>query len=45
MAEKCNLCNGKGKIRIYRHDIEEFEEIECPKCSKGKPNTELALKK
>ena len=45
MERKCEECKGTGKIRIYRHDLEEFEEIECPKCSKQKLNNKVSLKK
>jgi len=27
--EKCIKCRGTGKINVYRHDSEEFEEVEC----------------
>ena len=32
MEKKCKLCNGTGKITVYRSDLEEFEEVDCPKC-------------
>ena len=28
----CKECNDTGKIRVYRHDLEEFEEIPCDAC-------------
>ena len=32
MEEICKLCNGTGKVTVFRSDLEEFEEIDCPKC-------------
>ncbi len=34
IIQECKLCYGSGKIRIYRNDLEEFEEINCIKCYK-----------
>ena len=45
MKRKCETCKGTGKIKVYRHDLEEFEEIPCPICSKQKSHKELSLKK
>ena len=45
MEKKCEECKGTGKIKVYRHDLEEFEEIECPKCSNQKLNKELPTDK
>ncbi len=28
----CSECGGRRKISIYRHDLEDFDEIACPKC-------------
>ena len=30
MEELCEECKGIGKIIVYRHDLEEFVEFECP---------------
>ena len=30
--KKCKLCQGNGKIYVYRSDIEDFDEILCPEC-------------
>jgi hypothetical protein len=35
-SEKCELCMGQGLIEIFRDDIEEYQEIRCPYCSKSK---------
>lgn len=29
---KCKYCSDTGKIKIYRGDWEDFEEIKCEKC-------------
>jgi len=34
IVHKCKVCGGKGKIQIFRSDLEEFEEIECNECKK-----------
>ncbi len=31
--EKCIKCRGKGKITVYRSDLEEFEEVDCDLCT------------
>ena len=28
----CRLCEGRGKIQIYRNDWEDFDEIPCENC-------------
>ena len=28
----CKECNDTGKIKVYRHDLEDFEEISCDLC-------------
>jgi len=40
MEEICQECKGKRKIKVYRNDLEDFEEIECPKCSNQNSNKE-----
>ena len=37
MEEKCKECNGTGKITVYRSNLEEFEEIDCPMCKQKTP--------
>jgi hypothetical protein len=32
--EKCELCNNKGLIYIWRSDLEDFGIAICPKCRK-----------
>lgn len=32
MEQSCAFCGGIGKIYIYRHDWEDFDEIECEAC-------------
>ena len=29
---ECEFCGGSGRIKIYRGDWEEFDEIECENC-------------
>ena len=31
---KCKVCSGKGTVELFRHDLEEFEEIDCEFCKK-----------
>jgi len=38
-VKKCKLCKGYGKIYIYRSDLEDFDEIACPKCKNKENNS------
>ncbi|UCC21109.1 MAG: hypothetical protein JSV62_07485 [Promethearchaeota archaeon] len=29
----CKVCGDKGKIRIFRGDWDDFDEIECKNCT------------
>ena len=33
-AKKCELCEGNGMIYVWRSDLEDFELILRPECSK-----------
>ena len=45
ITQECYLCNGSGKIMIYRNDLEEFEEVNCIICSKDESNIKMRYKK
>ena len=32
----CRLCGNTGKELVYRHDWEEFDEVECDHHSQGR---------
>ncbi len=34
IEQSCAFCGGTGKIYIYRHDLEDFDEIEWKVCKK-----------
>ncbi len=38
----CKECNDTGKIRVYRNDLEEFEEISCCACTQS-PSEEVSI--
>jgi hypothetical protein len=31
--KKCELCEGKGIIYVWRSDLEDFDLIICPECN------------
>ncbi|MFX1411680.1 MAG: hypothetical protein ACFFA6_15120 [Promethearchaeota archaeon] len=40
----CEKCNNTGKIRFYRSDLEEFDEIEC-ECNQTHPEIVIITSK
>ncbi|MFX1390721.1 MAG: hypothetical protein ACFE9Z_11705 [Promethearchaeota archaeon] len=32
-VKKCELCEGKGFIYVWRSDLEDFDLIICPDCN------------
>ena len=29
----CKLCEGFGRLYVWRSDIEDYDEIKCPECN------------